>query len=81
MRTASTERFIIDDMITSAISSKSFVDKLDTLGGVENTVADMDTADFVSRATEGDLTKTTVGFDTFPPFPSIEVVSILYSFM
>ena len=37
MRTSSTETFLGDNTITAANSGKSFVDQLDTLGGVNNT--------------------------------------------
>ena len=67
MRTSSTERFMVDDAISATDSIKSFVERLDILGGVDNTFADLDTADFASRAAGGDFTENTMGFDTIPP--------------
>ena len=67
MRTSSTERFMVDDAISATDSIKSFVERLDILGGVDNTFADLDTADFASCAAGGDFTENTMGFDTVPP--------------
>ena len=56
MRTSSTEHFMDNDTITAANSVKSFVDQLDTLGGVNNTVPVLDTTVFTSRADASDFT-------------------------
>ena len=68
MRTSSTETFLGDNTITAANSGKSFVDQLDTLGGVNNTGGCvLDTAVFASRAAAGDFTASNQGPAIFSP--------------
>ena len=58
---------MVDGAISKTNSGKSFVEKLDTLGRVDNTFADLQTVDFSSRATGKDFNENTAGIGTFLP--------------